>query len=69
VIDEVGSDGVSERGANHDVDVVDGLRAEWSAGGGAVIDQVCVEAVEVFGAKRADDDCADGWVHVVLDHP
>jgi hypothetical protein len=51
VVDEAGPDGVSECGADHDVDVVDSLGAEWSAGRGAVIDQVCVEAIEMLGAK------------------
>ena len=45
--DEANPDGVSERRANHDVDVVDGLDPEWSIGGGAVVDQVCVEAIEM----------------------
>ncbi len=51
--DEVLADRLGERGADHDVDVVHGLRCETGPPHPAGGEQFGVEAVEVFGSNGA----------------
>lgn len=69
VVDESTLGGLPEGGADGDVDVVDGLGAETSSTGTAVVDQVAVEAIEMLATKRAEGDVADGRDDVVVDDP
>lgn len=48
--DEAASHSISERGADDDVDVVDGLGREFTAGAAATGDEVVVQAIDVFDA-------------------
>jgi len=67
--DEVLAGCLGERGAGHDVDVVDGLRSQprllHPVGG----EEVSVEVVEVLCPDRPQRHVAEDRVDVVLDHP
>ncbi len=47
---EAASHSISERGADDDVDVVEGLGREFTAGAAATGDEVVVQAIDVFDA-------------------
>ena len=67
--DEVAAGRISERGADHDVDVVDGLVGKFATAAAPVLEEFAIEVVDVFDAQRSHRDVADTWVDVVVDHP
>lgn len=66
---EMLADRLVERGADHDMDVVDGLGCETGAMAPAGGEEVGVEAVEVFGMQRSQRHRSEYRGDVVVDHP